>query len=1023
MRRQKFISKCVTATAIGALCWPALSYAQTETGPSDEEPIRTVEEEVEEEDAVLDKIYVTGSLLPRDTFSSISPIEIITPDVALLEGLTTTAEMIQSSTLATGSVQKNGTFNLSTSFGGVATNTIDLRGCGQTRNLVLLNGRRLGPSGIGPQVSVPDLSVIPASIIRQTEILKDSGSTIYGSDAICGVVNILTRDTVNGFEFSTSTNRPFESGGEQFALNAAYGVEIGSNAKFTISAAYEKLTDLSRGDREYFRCRQPYVRDAETGEPITIENRSILAPESKEFCQTRSFGTIVDSATGTTFYPSPDGVTRPSQQGLEIPGFRTRWDGTPPAVTLPPGISLPPGDGAVSIGGGGGDAFRRDENGNLYTEELFHSPIFDSEDYRPASERISIFANSEIELGAGLTFHGDLLFTRLETELDRWGTTSPIIGSATNAANNSSEFAYLIDPTYSNSLGRVARPTIPRLFKIENSTDYVFAATSLSGGFGDIVPQWGWQLNGTYSRSDADSSSTTSLTRARSSLFNDGRDFTGDGVPDMVDLPALDYFDLDLLLGKRTKDFQEALDVWVTSNTVYEQSALTAIATGPVFQLPAGTIQTAIGMEVREQSVEDTPSALERAGETGGDGLITKGSTSVVEAFAEMEVPILKNQRFAEDVALNVSLRAFDYEYGGAGSVYKVGLNWQITPTFRARGNIGTSFRAPNIFEVFENPSTTTLPLFSQDPCQFWAAKDDPNTRANCEADGIPPNFFGGGFQDEYDAVFTPGDLDPEKSKAFTAGIVFTPTWLDLKIAIDYFDIEVNDQIARLSTMTILDGCYNADVFPNDFCGFFERNSASDPDPFLINRINLETYNLDTQIQRGADLEVDYSHELDIGTVQFSGTISWFFERYVDPFGEGFVTGRRDFNNNGVIGAPSVTGNARLAFQRGDWLYNWITRFVGHQDSNRRYNADYNEPVDYRGQSAIYKVYTEAQFEHTVSARWQGDTIAITGGIRNVFDEAPPKVSSIVGGVGNVPGVSNYDVLGRTAFVSVSKRF
>src|SRR4051812_16535091 len=172
-------------------------------------------------------IVITGSRIRRTEATSAAPLQIIDPTLSQRQGLNTAAEIIQSSPIASGSTQI--TSAISTNFvtnGGPGSQTIDLRGLGASRTLVLLNGRRAGPAGTRGAVTAFDLNVLPAGIIRSVEILKDGASSIYGSDAIAGVVNILTKKDTDGLEVGGFGNLHQHKGGEEYDLNATWGKEF-----------------------------------------------------------------------------------------------------------------------------------------------------------------------------------------------------------------------------------------------------------------------------------------------------------------------------------------------------------------------------------------------------------------------------------------------------------------------------------------------------------------------------------------------------------------------------------------------------------------------------------------------------------------------------------------------------------------------------------------------------------------------------------------------------------------------------
>jgi len=190
--------------------------AQEETLPGAEKEAEDVlsEEDVLdllEEDSSIEEVIVTGSRLKRDSFDSASPLQIISGDISRESGLFDTAEILQTTAQAAGS-QVNNSFNTFVLDNGLGSATIGYRGLGADRTLVLLNGRRVGPAGVGGAPSVADLNLIPTALIQRIENVFDGASAVYGSDAVAGVANIILRSDVDGFEARIAGAQP-ESGG------------------------------------------------------------------------------------------------------------------------------------------------------------------------------------------------------------------------------------------------------------------------------------------------------------------------------------------------------------------------------------------------------------------------------------------------------------------------------------------------------------------------------------------------------------------------------------------------------------------------------------------------------------------------------------------------------------------------------------------------------------------------------------------------------------------------------------------
>jgi iron complex outermembrane receptor protein len=1012
------------SVAVSALMLSGMAHAQEE---GTEEVVEIVEEDTSE--ARQEKIIVTGSLIARDEFSSSSPIQVITAEVATLEGLVDTASLLQGSSLASGATQLNNTFQNFVTNGGVGSQTIDLRGCGDTRTLVLIDGKRPGPAGTRGGVSSVDLNTIPQSAVSRIEILKDGASTIYGSDAVCGVVNIITRDAVDSPELNVFASQPFEQGGEEYRISGAFGFELADIGTIAFSAEYRLQEELDGADRDYLDCATDRVRDPDTGEIIDRRDQS-ARPAGPFGCDNIYHDTVIDQFSGERLIPSPDGSTGPTAFGGSITGYRPRvGTGTNP-------------------------------DGTLFFEDILDGDFYDNTDYRPKNENISFMATSDFTFGNGMNWDSELLLTRRTTEIEGWRQFFPSVGSALNPAGNNPGFGYISDPTYSNDIQSLALPVLPFPTYDKVEQDYLMVSSELSGQFGiDALSEWGWRLTGIYSKSDATYEGNEILNARSGDWGIDGVDYNDDGVADFIAPPSVNFLDPDFLNGTRANDLVAAIGGYQSGTTTYEQTQFTAVATGPLFELPAGDVNIGIGAEYREFEIDDQPGVLTQTGEVWGSSVSkpTQGTNEVMEIFAELDVPIIKGAAFAEELTLNLSGRAFDYDVGGEDSIYKVGLNWQINPTLRLRSSFGTSYRAPALFETYLDDE---LAFFSQlnDPCNNVDVTTNQNLIDNCAAVGITTaninqvgngssgsiRTFGSASQTVQDIILDrfdqdtldlyneltggPGGLRPETSETFTAGFVFSPTFTDLRVAIDYYEVEIEDQITRLSAGQVLGGCYGAVNFPNTFCDLIIRNPGTAPgtNAFRITEVIAPIINLDSQQQRGIDLEARYEKGFTFGDLIVEGSVNWALERYISVFGSELDTGVANDDFNGSIGFPNVVGNADIRLERGDFTYSWFIDYIGHQDNNRDFVADLNLPANYFGLQGLYDVETEAVFYHGASVRWEGDTWTFTAGISNLFDEHPPAVSSgqvtTVGG--NTPvNATGYDVIGRRGFIEVSKTF
>ena len=229
------------------------------------------DEDLAEEEAV-EEITVTGSRIRRTEFTSASPIQVINMEMSSLAGLIDVTDILQKSTIAGNAGQIN---NLLSGFvveGGPGVNTVDLRGLGAEKTLVLMNGRRISPAGTRGQVSSVDLNTLPTSIIQRIEILKDGASSIYGSDAVAGVVNIITRTDIDGVVGHLRTSSPADSGGEIFSADVAIGFN-NDRGSFLFGAEYFERRSLREGDRDWSQCRTDFTFD-----PVTGDDTSVIDP-------------------------------------------------------------------------------------------------------------------------------------------------------------------------------------------------------------------------------------------------------------------------------------------------------------------------------------------------------------------------------------------------------------------------------------------------------------------------------------------------------------------------------------------------------------------------------------------------------------------------------------------------------------------------------------------------------------------------------------------------------------------------
>jgi iron complex outermembrane recepter protein len=952
----------------------ASALAQQPVSPPPADPERPVVRDEERGEQVLDRIQVTGSLVRRLEYESISPVQVITADTSAEIGQIEVADMLQQSNIAAGSTQISSQFSGFVVEGGTGVETISLRGLGAQRTLVLLDGRRPGPAGTRGQVGAFDLNVIPAAIVQRFEILKDGASSIYGSDAVAGVINVITRKSVDRPTFIFNTELPFDSGGEAYSMSGATGWNFDNGSVVAALSIFEQRP-LEVGDRDFFKCPQDLFRDT-AGNIIDRQDRSITAGTALGGCNTGNLyaNTVIDAITGVRYIPAPDGVTI----GL-IPGYRPRVNPT-----------------------------YANSNQAAY-EDVLNFDFFGDTQIIDRQKRTSVFTSADFTFG-DIQWDATALFTRRGTDTHRYRQFFPLVGGATSPI---ASFRYANSPNYTAAVpSGVAQPIMPFRSDQEIDVDYTYITTGLEGAFGGDK-YWVWQVFGTYTRSDGDYSNL-SIVASRS----------GDVRFD-ANAPTLDYFSPRFLSGEGINELEAAIGEWHTGNTVYDQTMFSTVFSGDLFETPGGVAGAAFGLEHRRFSIDDQPSQLSRTGDLWGQSsaLVTKGKDDVTELFGEIEVPLLAGLPAVESLTFNASARAFEYDsVGDSDEVWKLGLGWQIVPSLRLRATKGTSYRAPGLFELFLGNQTAFVSQLAIDPCIRWEDSTNDFIRANCAALGIPGNFPGGTSSATLISSGGAGLLSPETSNAETIGFVFTPTFANFSVSFDYFMFQVNDQITQLGAASILGGCFGSPVFPNAFCDLFDRNPGNHPTaPFAISNVRSVYLNVNRQQVRGYDMLFRYDRDFSFGALEMEGQATYTYEDIAQLFDSAQASGFDRIDRNGDIGRPKLVGNLRTSFKRGDWTYNWFMRYVGGTRA-----LELNPTTTYFGRpESIRDIRAESALYHTLSVRYSQEDWDLLVGLNNAFDKDPPQVSSgVATRYGNVPAfATQYDWLGRSLFARFTYRF
>ncbi|MEI9850977.1 MAG: TonB-dependent receptor [Sphingomonas sp.] len=712
-------SQLLGATALAGvlLLTPVCAMAQDEPAPGGQDTVADEPASGEEE-----AIVIVGSRIRRpDKFNSADPVQVITRDEATQAGFNSTAEILQSNAVTGGTDQINDAYGGFVINGGPGVNTVSLRGLGTTRTLVLLNGRRVAPAGSRGSVGSADLNVLPNAMIDRVEVLNTGASSIYGSDAVAGVINIVTRTHVEGIMAEAQHNVTDEGGGNSRRYSLTGGFNT-NGFRVAASLEYYKRDTLSIGQRDWASCptnrwgtngsdfgAADYV-DPRTGKPkcFTLENNGVTI----NTIGTPNFA----GSTGRVAPGAPAGYT----------GTCNRYRPSAGATGAVPGYEC--------VGGGTLSTNIRDTSSINHLKEDLLSPAEVYTAYGQAAYDSDILGNAE--------FYVDVLFNRRKSSQAQqrqftidYPYGSPLIppelryGTTFLAAGGAAAGAPAIGIRVFADYG---------IYDNYQTVDY----SRVNGGVrGDLPAGWRYDLFLGKSWSDASYTSDLILTNrfwASMDVVASGTGFACRVQPNpgCVAAPPL----TPALVGGdfRNTAWFDWVTAPITGNTKFVESTVNLTVDGPLFRLPGGQVQVALGVEYRKSSIDDTPADDSINGNLYGftSSTPTRGSDSVWEAFGEIEVPIVTND-FLYNFTLNGSGRYTEYASYGGDYTYKVGGILSPVKGLSARGSYGTSYRAPALYEQFLGATSGFL-ANTGDPCNDIRSDGNPLVVERCKADGLP---------------------------------------------------------------------------------------------------------------------------------------------------------------------------------------------------------------------------------------------------------------------------------------------
>ncbi|WP_430540553.1 TonB-dependent receptor plug domain-containing protein [Pseudoxanthomonas sacheonensis] len=836
-----------------------------------------VAQETTDEAKTLDRIEVTGSRIPRADIENEQPVTVISREMIENQGFASVADILQNLT-SSGSpaISRAQALASGEDVGGYY---IDLRNLGAQRTLILLNGKRLGVSTSGLQ----DLGQIPVSAIERIDVLKDGASSLYGSDAIAGVVNVITRRDFEGAEANAYYGAFDEGEGKQsFDFTIGTRTDRGS---LTLSAEYSKEDPVLAGNRSFSKYGNAGKNFPFSGWSLISQNGVWIGGNCPSGLCTLDRGS--DPTDPNNYHDiTPAERSNPNevmflQTGLERKSLFVSgtYDITDKIrFTSDLGYNKRATDQQIA-GYPGNYGF-----GMLSADSYFNpAPGADQYWFRRFWEvprttrseldtlRVTLGLEGSFDIGEH-QWNWDVGFLSNENTLNKYGHGDAYLPALQAALGPS----YLNAATGRVECGTAAAPI-----------DY---GTSFGGGqcipFNPFLP---------YGQA-------------------------GDG--------SLGNADLQTFL------FPEYHDVGKTKTTDY-----TANLAGTLFTLPAGDVGMAFGVEHRNERGRFVPDAVNQAGQsTGLAAQITQGSYDLDEAYVELDIPLLTDVPFAKELALNVASRYSDYSNFGDTTNNKFQVRWRPIDGLLVRATYAEGFRAPSIADLYGGSGQDFA--FYVDPC----AGGQPGAgNPRCTADGVPATYVQlgqGGVPCtvspcQTNTPFISGsnpELTAEQAKSKTAGVVWSPKWVEgLTVSLDWYKVTIDAAIVADSATSILYDCY---------VGGAESRCASvtrDPTTHVVTGLFAGLNNVGSIETEGYDFGVNYRlPEFAVGqfTVDWQTSYVSSYDQKADEAPDTLVVG--------YVGTPGVfrvRSNLGVGWEKGDYSLHYMARYYSGMKENCVTNA------------------------------------------------------------------------------------
>ena len=921
-------------------------------------------------------IVVTGTRIVRPNLIAASPVTTIDRDELLNTGVTDVGDLVQSIPSMSGSP-----IGTTTNNGGNGSVFVNLRGLGSARTLTLVNGQRTVDGG--------DFQTIPSLMIKRLDVLKDGASAVYGADAVAGVINIITRDDVDGIELTGQYNAWDETnGGAQKTIGAIAGKTF-DEGSFVFGA-------------EYVEQEEVFQRDAPWD---FFQDSFYIYPQGCENNRTAPYDPSIGAASGC--YAA--GSSRIPESRIQFINQGRFLVGTPAANPYEAGLLIPH-DG---------------RNYNYAPVNYVQTPY----------NKLNAFAQGKFDVTDTTQFKFEVRANRRESAQELApqpydSRSDPAYSGVFNgvAYNGVSEDNYYLRQAVDNfnaaaglALGdegalayepvRDARRRMIELNRrFEQSVQQIQVNTSLDGELDNVK----WDLYGGYGfRSFTQQDFGQFSGQQLGFALGPSADLDGDGQPecygDINDPSSLIAgcvpFNIfgggsvtratgEITASSLTQDMIDYVSASLNDTTDVEFVSAGGGLSGDAWELPGGLVGWAVGAGLWQQSITDTPDSQKQLGTvTGNKGGATQGELKNYHAFAEVLLPVYDNG--TQKLELKGGARYDEFDNIGGKTTYQVGATGQLLDSVRVRGTYGTVFRVPTVFDLFQGASDS-FPQYS-DPCARpvlpagcaqRAAQDDSQVLARV---GGNPN------------------LQPETGDTLTLGVVLQPDFIEdhnLSVTVDYFKMNVENGISNIGVQNTLNACH--DDLNEAACSLITRRSAD----FSVQQILDSGANVSSDTAEGIDTEVRWNH--DAGFAELDASIIWthLLERnFVRFAGQDVAELAGQFSGQSF---PKDKFNYSLGLSKGIFSLTYRGEYISGLENVPAFQA-FLEDTDY-----IQTIESKLFHDITVNANIEDYGMRVSAGVTNFTNEAPPYIDS---GFNASTDPTTYRNFGRGFFVRGTKTF